>query len=134
MAWDIAQFRIGIYSADTDMSAKSNTFTPVWIGVPSNISGHNGAALVAKGSLTYPCLGILQNNPIQNEVGLVVVSGISKFRAGGTITVGAPLTWNAGGTALIVATTGTFAIGMALEACASGEVSECLLVPRGLIP
>lgn len=135
MAYEQPGFRIGFLAADVDMSTKATwQFAPVWLGPAANIVGHGsgGAALVAKGSLTGPPLGILQNNPVVGEAGLVVVSGVSKYLAGGTIAIGDPLGWNSGGTALIKALSTFYAIGSALESAVTGDISTLLLWPRGV--
>lgn len=124
MSWEMPQWTVSQWSADVDMSTKATwRFAPVWLGAASNITGHNGAALVAKGSLTYPPLGILYNNPIVGEAGLVCIHGICPAIIGGNVAIGDPLTPNAGGTALIKATTtGQWVIGRALEAQVSGDI------------
>lgn len=118
------------------MSAASYQFAPVWMGPAANTAGYGvgNNALVLKGSLTYPCLGVLQAPVIQGEAGLVIVSGVSKVKAGGTWAIGDPIGWNAGGTAFIKALSTFYAIGTAMENAVSGDISTILLLPRGIIP
>lgn len=135
MAYESPGFRIGWLAADVDMSAIATwQFAPVWLGPAANTAGFGvgNAALVAIGSLLGPPLGILQNNPIQGEAGLVICNGVSKVKAGGTWAVGDPLGWNAGGTALIKALSTKFAIGTALENAVVGDISSALLIVRGV--
>jgi len=125
MAYEQPGLRYGFLSADIDMSNKATwQFAPVWVGPAVNIvgQGFGGAALVAKGSRTDPLLGILQNNPIQGEAGTVVVNGVSMAIAGGTFNAGDLLTINSGGSAVIKATTGTYAFARALESGVSGAI------------
>src|SRR4051812_2536124 len=125
MAYEQPGLRYGFLAADIDMSNKATwQFAPVWLGPAVNIvgQGFGGAALVAKGSRTDPPVGILQNNPVQGEAGTVVVNGVSKVIAGGTIAVGDLLMPNGGGTALIKATTGNYAMARALESGVSGTI------------
>jgi hypothetical protein len=135
MAYEQPGILVGFLMADVDMSTKATwQFAPVWLAAASNINGTGvgGAALVAKGSLTTPPIGILQNNPVQGEPGTVIVSGVSKFIAGGTIAVGDVLTWKSDGTALIKATTGTVGVGRALSSAVSGDIATVLLQPLGI--
>jgi hypothetical protein len=134
MAYEMPAVRVGFLAADVDMSAQSFAFSPVWLGPAANTAGYGqgNAALVAIGSLTGPPLGILQAPVIQGEAGLVVVSGASKCKAGGTWAIGDPLGWNAGGTALIKAVSTKYAIGTALENAVVNDISTVLLIPRGI--
>jgi hypothetical protein len=134
MAYEQPGMRYGFLAADIDMSNRATwQFAPVWQGPAVNTvgQGFGGAALVAKGSRTDPPLGILQNNPVQGEAGCVVIGGVSKAIAGGTIAVGAILTPNAGGTALIAATSGTYGMARALESGVTGAIISVELRPFG---
>jgi hypothetical protein len=137
MAWELPLFQIGQFCADIDMSAASYRFAPVWLGPAANITGTDGGALVAKGSLTYSMFGILQAPVKQGAPGHVMTHGVSKFLAGGTIAFWDPLTWNAGGTALIKAVaSGAIIAARSLGAYASGNYGSCFLTPAygGIIP
>lgn len=132
MGYTIEGFTVGIFPADVDMSNEGTwQYTPVWIGAPSNVAGFAGAAVQGIGSFTGPPLGVLQNNPKQNETAAVMVSGISKAKMAGVCAIGDPVGWNGGGTGFIKALSTFYAIGTALEVTASGDVSAILLVPRG---
>lgn len=137
MGWEKPLFSLGEFCADIDMSASTFRFTPVWIGPAANITGTDGLALVAKGSLTYGPLGILQAPTKLGQPGHVMTDGVSKFLAGGTIAAWDPLTFNSGGTALIKATaSGAMIMGRALMAVTSGAYGSILLTKTfgGLIP
>lgn len=134
MSYECPAVRIGWFAADIDMSAATWQFAPVWLGPAANTAGFavGNAALVAMGSSTNPPLGILQAPVIQGEAGLVIVSGVTKARAGGTWAVGDPIGWNAGGTALIKAVATKYAIGTAMENAVVGDISAVQLLPRGI--
>lgn len=134
MAYECPGFRVGWLAADVDMSAATWEFAPVWVAAAANTAGYGvgNAALVAMGALTRPPLGVLQAPVIQGEAGLVIVTGVSKVRAGGTWAIGDPIGWNAGGTAWIKALTTKFAVGIALENAVSGDYSTVLLTPLGI--
>lgn len=74
--------------------------------------------------VTDRAIGIVQNNPGLGRTANVLISGISKFIAGGTIAVGDNLGLKLDGT-LVKVTPGTdttvFLVGVAIEAGASGN-------------
>ena len=73
--------------------------------------------------------GVLQNKPYVNEAAQVCVFGMSKVFAGGTITAGAPISYDSSGH-VIDALSGDVVIGRALEAAATaGEKVTALIFP-----
>lgn len=78
-------------------------------------------------STSNVAIGVLQNNPADGEVAEVVVLGVTKAKAGGTITAGALLGWNT--TARLVAVTGdnTGVFAIAPEAASSGDICTIIL-------
>lgn len=121
--------------ANIDMSAKATyQFTFVWAQPATNIvgEGFGGNSCGPVGSLTTAPVGVLQHNPLQGEAANIVVNGITKCKAAGTIAVGAYVTWNSAGKC-IAATTGTAAIGMAWEAAVNGDVTTILLKNFGTV-
>lgn len=138
MSYEKPLYEIGHLCADVDMSAASYRFSPVWAGPAVSTPGVDGGALVLKGSLTYAMLGILQAPTKQGAPGHVVTHGISKYLQGaGTTAFWDPMTWNAGGTALIKATaSGAIIVGRALGAWVTGAYGSILLTPAygGTIP
>lgn len=84
--------------------------------------------VLVSGALKGP-LGILQNKPYVNEPAQICVFGLSKVKGGGTITAGAPISYNSSGH-VIDAVSGDVVIGRALQAAATaGEVVTALIFP-----
>lgn len=143
MGYEQPLMRLGLYPADVDLSGLTGNyynyqFAPIWLGTAANIQGTGlgGAALQLIGTNTTPPLGILQNNPIQGEAGLVLpigCGGITKAKIAGTCAIGNVLTWNAGGTGLVAAASGSgkFGIAIALETGSAGDISAVLLANLG---
>ncbi len=83
------------------------------------------------------CVGVLQDDPIAGGPGSIMVSGVSKLEAGGTVTAGqrvvATGTTTDAGRAVNVTASGDnqIALGIALETAATGEVFACLLMTPG---
>lgn len=74
-------------------------------------------------------LGVLQNNPAASgRAATVAYSGLSKVKAGATVTVGAYATTNGSGKA-IDAVSGSVVIGRFLEAGANDEIVAIMLQP-----
>lgn len=82
-----------------------------------------------------PPLGVLQNAPASGEPAAVCIVGVTKFVAGGAVTVGdklmnddtddgAVVTWAAG--------VGNHACGIALETAADGEIFSGVVLPIGI--
>lgn len=123
--------RLGLsFRADVDMSTIAVwQYAAVWLGPAINIpagTGTGNATVQAQGSLTTPPIGVLQNNPVQGSAAEVMVTGVTKAIAGGTIAVGQLVTANASG-AFVVAATGNYVVGQALESAATGDITTVLL-------
>lgn len=73
-------------------------------------------------------IGVLDNKPKSDEQASVIISGTAKVKAGGTIAYGDYVVSNASGQA-IKRTTESNVVGIALEAGASGDIIEILLMP-----
>lgn len=106
-------------AAAADLSAKQ--FTVIKLD-------SNGAA--ASAGAGEAGIGILQNNPGSGQAATVQIDGISKAKAGGTISAGAALAANASGL-LVAATTGNYIVGFAKAAAASGDVFPVVLKSLG---
>lgn len=84
--------------------------------------------VLVSGALKGP-LGILQNKPYVNEPAQVCVMGLSKVFGGGTITAGAPISYDSSGH-VIDAVSGDVVIGRAMQAAATaGERVTALIFP-----
>lgn len=80
------------------------------------------------GALTM-AIGVLQNKPYVDEPAQVCVMGLSKVFGGGTITAGAPITYDSSGH-VIDAVSGSIVIGRALQTAATaGERVTALIFP-----
>lgn len=132
MAYEIPNFYVGVFPADTDLSASSNQFTGVGVytAVSTTGTGVGGAAIAAFASLSSPIIGVLQNNPQQGEAGTVMVQGVTKAVAGGAFNPGDMLMCTTGGK-FVKATTGNFAVAVALEVAANGDITTILLQRNG---
>ena len=74
-------------------------------------------------------IGVLQNKPYVNEPAQVCVMGLSKVFAGGTITAGAPISYDSSGH-VIDAVSGDVVIGRAMQAATTaGEKVTALILP-----
>jgi len=79
-----------------------------------------GGTVVANNTLAH---GILQNKPQSGEDMSILVSGLSRFKAGAAVSAGGRVIVTASGF-IITATSGTFPVGYALEAVSSGGIGE----------
>lgn len=88
----------------------------------------NGRAAVA--NATALVVGILQNEPTAlGQAATVAYAGVSKAKAGGSITAGARVTADASGNVIAAATAGDAVIGVALQGAASGDIVQVLVNP-----
>ena len=84
---------------------------------------------VLKGGALKGPIGILQNKPYANEAAEVCWAGLSKVFAGGTITAGAPISYDGSGH-VIDAVSGDVVIGRAMEAATTaGEKVTAMIFP-----
>ena len=102
-----------------------------------NISGAGTVALNT--AVTDVTIGVLQNKPTSTNPAEILVVGVTKMLAGGTIAAGDFLTTSTSGTAVkwIVGTSTTaYVIGRALTAAVSGDifvgVVSCITGFRGI--
>ena len=74
-------------------------------------------------------IGVLQNKPYVNEPAQVCYMGLSKVFGGGTVTAGAPITYDSSGH-VVNAVSGSIVIGRALQTLATaGEIGTALILP-----
>lgn len=135
MAYEIPNFYVGVFPADIDMTSEASyqyAGVCVYTAVSVTGTGVGGAALINPGTFSSPILGVLQNNPQQGEAGTVMVQGVTKALIGGTVQIGDLLKVQADGT-FIKATSGTYAVAMALEQSAIGDIAAILLIRNGKV-
>lgn len=89
-------------------------------------TGNSGQIALATAA-TDPIVGVLQNKPKAGATGLYRMSGTTKVKAGGTVTVGDRVTTNGSGQAITTTTAGNSLLGIALESAVSGDVFEVQL-------
>jgi hypothetical protein len=119
------QAHYGNAKAENDL----NTFQYCFV----ELSGADQVDLVD--ATTDIVFGILQNKPLTNEEADVVISGISKCRAGASITAGNEIITTASGNATGAGSaSGSRIVGQAITAAASGGLFKIrLYTPGGLI-
>ena len=117
MAYEIPGFTMSVNSSE-DMTAKQYFAVDYNSDQEIEISASGGA-----------CIGIVQNDPDEDQQATVMVSGISFCIFGATVTAGQLLMPSAG--KLIPATTGRYAVARALVGGALNEQGCCLLTPGG---
>lgn len=90
----------------------------------------NGSGLMAQNTTAAGRIsGVLQNKPLANQACEVMVTGVSKMVAGGTVAQGALVASDNVGRA-VAATTGNFVIGRAETAAgAAGQIISVALTP-----
>jgi hypothetical protein len=88
----------------------------------------NGRAAVA--NATALVVGVLQNEPsATGQAATVAFAGMSKARAGGTITAGARVTADASGNVIAATTAGDAVLGVALDGAANNDIVRILINP-----
>ena len=93
-----------------------------------NVSGDNTVALrVAAGA---GVLGILDNSPKNGENATVVVAGLTRCMAGGTVAAGSWISVTASGTGLAT-TSGQYILGKSITGVASGAYFQLLVQHNG---
>lgn len=124
MAIENLNFVIGHLAAAADYSA-----TGQYRGMIASTAANHTAVLASVAG--QQIIGILRNEPEAGEACEIVVEGVAKAIAGGTIVRGDRL--SVASTGALVASTGAGAIvGVALESAASGAIFSVLLQPRPL--
>lgn len=128
MAYEQPDFLIGCFKADTDMSSVAlNQYTGVSVGKAQNISGTGmGNAAIVKATAGGGILGVLQNNPLQNEAATVCNSGITMAKVSSSGSVGDLLGVDANGF-FTKAGSGQSAVATALEDYTTGATTSVLL-------
>lgn len=124
-------FYVGVLQANIDMSVSSTyQFSAVDNAAASGTGVGGPSALVVPASSGAAILGVLQNNPALGVAGDVMVHGITKMQAGGTIAAGAIVATNAAGQAVTAAST-NYGIGKAIQAGVTGNIISILLFGYG---
>ena len=136
MSYEIPSFFVGVLPSDADLSVEASyQYTAVCVGAAANTLGQGvgGAALQkpSSGAAVGPAIGILQNNPVVGEAGVVMVHGVSKAICHTAWSIGQLLAVDAASGGLIPATSGLYAVAQALENAAVGDISTVLLVRNG---
>ena len=120
MAVSVPLFSPAIYKAENDLSAKQFYF--VERGTAA------GEVDVCDGAGDR-VVGVLVNKPEAGEAAEVMVYGVAKVTAGGTITRGATVGTDANGKAVAKTADADLVAGIAETAAASGELVTITLTP-----
>lgn len=111
-------------SAAADLSAKQY----VVMRFAAATTVNQCSEVLVTGALKGP-IGVLQNKPKSGEAASVALMGLSKVFGGGTITAGAPISYNSSG-CVIDAVSGDTVIGRGMEtATTHGEIVTAMLFP-----
>jgi hypothetical protein len=124
MAYEIPGFTLGTVTASADLSAKIHKFVKV--------SGANTVTVGA--AVSDKVIGVLQNAPASGSAAVVMVTGVTKVVAGGTITAGDEVSCDANGDAIAATGSGTYVAGKALTGASDNDVVSVLLGFNRLIP
>jgi|TARA_Y100000310_G_scaffold163513_1_gene163326 hypothetical protein len=92
------------------------------------VDGNNGAKLRAAQGVGV--LGVLNNKPQSGEHASVVVAGLTRCVAGGTVTAGSWITCSASGTGITVSS-GEYILGKSITGVASGSNFQMLVQHNG---
>lgn len=138
MAYEIPGFYLGVLPANTDLSDDDKyQYTAVKLVAASAGVGPAAAAITPiTASGDGSAIGILQNNPIQNEAAGVMIGGVSKAKLGAVVAVGEKLQAvpNADGAGVFIPTaSGKYAQAQALEAGVYGDIISVLLLQQGRV-
>ncbi len=144
MAYEIPGFRMtlpAVAALATDIAllvAAGTTHVPRFVSVDSSGTIDYTAASSINSDSANACEGVLQDDPrVALEPASIMVTGVSKLEAGGTVTAGlrvvATGTTTGAGKATNVTASGDnqIALGIALETVSSGEFFACLLMTPG---
>lgn len=94
--------------------------------------GSDDDTMIPGAAVTDPLMGIFQHDAASGAEVRVMVTGISRAKAGGSITRGAALTVDASGQVVAAspaAGTNNYIIGFALASGVSGDIIPVLLAP-----
>lgn len=122
MAYSVPLLSPAIWKAENDLSAKQFYF--VELGAAA------GEVDLCDGA-TDLVLGVLQNKPEAGEAAEVMVYGVAKVTAGGTISRGNRVGTDSAGKAVAKTADADLTCGIAVTAAASGELVSILLTPGG---
>jgi len=142
MSYEIPDFYVGVLPSDVDMSGDVQDVFPTdsvfqYSAVVAIAAAHTegmgagGAAVAPAPSAGVPMLGLVQHNPQLGEAAQVLVQGVSKAQVNASVSigqllmVGTPL--SSGAAPLVPATSGNYAVAMALESGAAGDIVAVLL-------
>lgn len=90
----------------------------------------NSSGQAAVANATALVVGILQNEPTAaGQAATVAYAGVSKAKAGASITAGSRVTADASGNVIAAATAGDAVIGVALDGAAANDVIRVLINP-----
>jgi hypothetical protein len=106
--------------AGEDLS--SSQYQLVYVDAANSVKQRN-----SKGA---PGIGVLNNKPQNGEHASVVVMGMTRCVAGGTIAAGSWITCSASGTGIAVSS-GEYIFGKAITGVASGSVFQLLIQHNG---
>ena len=121
MAYEIPGFAWSLLAKE-DNSAAAQQYRAVRLDTGKASTTHAGSNDI---------LGVLQNKPKANEEATIVTNGITKARAGGTVTAGSAVMVQTDGE-FVNATATNKGVGIALEAAANaGEIFALLLKDLG---
>jgi len=107
-------------TAGEDLS--SGQYQLVYVDAANSVKQRNG-----KGA---PGIGVLNNKPQSGEHASVVVMGMTRCKAGGTIAAGNWVTCSASGTGIAVSS-GEYIFGKAITGVASGSAFQLLIQHNG---
>lgn len=113
------QLRSITLAAGADLSAKQFYFVEV---------NSSGAAVLAGDGEN--AVGVLQNDPTSGNAATVGFFGVTKVKAGGTVTAGGFVASDTNGKA-VTAATGDIILGTFLEGGVSNDLVSILFHPRG---
>lgn len=132
MAYEIPNFFLGVLPANSDLSAKQFAAVRPLLATGTPGFGTGGAAVDLPAASGDPAIGLLQNKPILGEAAAVMVQGVSKATAAGTVAIGDLLMCTPLGK-LGLAGSGKYAIAQALENASDGDTFTVLLVRNGKV-
>lgn len=95
------------------------------------VKQHSVAGEVVLAGNGENALGVLLNDPVAGQAATVAIAGKMKVIAGGTVGVGALVSADAAGKAVVPAT-GEYVLGVALSGGAANQVIEILFDKNGL--
>ncbi len=133
LAYEIPDFKLGIFPANVDLSVEATyQFTGVKLVTASGAGITTNAALAPVASCGDPIIGVLQNNPQVGEAGDVMQTGVSKVLLGDVASIMTKLAATPSN-GFGPAASGQYAVALALEAGVAGDLVAALLVNLGKV-